>query len=105
MLDTARQLSAGMGAPAAKVPSQTQGLDDPSVSGNAPLGLWVGERFYGTPAMATAIINSPAHSLCVITSELYVRTGDGNKANAQQRNNELLRAAVRALPTRHPKPV
>lgn len=54
MLDTARQLAAGMGAPATKptnVPSQTQSLDDPSVLGNVPLSLWVGERFYGTPVI------------------------------------------------------
>lgn len=48
MLQTARQLSAGMGAPEkdkeAKVPEPTE----VTVSGNAPLGLWIGERFLGT---------------------------------------------------------
>lgn len=57
MLDTARQLAAGMGAPAVKpsnVATQTQRTDDPSVLGNAPLGLWVGERFHGMPVELTA---------------------------------------------------
>lgn len=50
MLATAQQLAAGMGAPVAK--NQDGASPDPSGQapelGNAPLGLWVGERFHGT---------------------------------------------------------
>lgn len=49
MLDTARQLAAGMGAPAVKHEvgqEQSRSEESPSL-GNAPLGLWVGERFQG----------------------------------------------------------
>lgn len=43
MLDTARQLASGMGAPSTKsASSQSEAV------GNAPLGLWVGEKFHGT---------------------------------------------------------
>ena len=54
MLQTCEQLAAGLGAPAIKaapVPAngkaQAQGSPGPVVVGNAPLGLWVGERFLG----------------------------------------------------------
>jgi hypothetical protein len=45
MLQTARQLAAGMGVPEkeAKGPAPTE----VTVSGNAALGLWIGERFLG----------------------------------------------------------
>ncbi|KAF9518167.1 hypothetical protein BS47DRAFT_1338740 [Hydnum rufescens UP504] len=71
MLQTARQLAAGMGA------SETRGNVDSgrprgeNYCGNSPLGLWVGERFL----------------------ELYRRRGALDK-------NETLRAAVRILPSR-----
>lgn len=48
MLDTAQQVAAGMGAPSVKPgdPSSEQVEETPSL-GNAPLGLWVGERYHG----------------------------------------------------------
>ena len=54
MLQTCEQLAAGLGAPATKgAPSAVsvdggKGYPAPVVVGNAPLGLWVGERFMGT---------------------------------------------------------
>jgi len=52
MLGTARQLAAGLGAPAMKLPKPQPGADaqsqaQPKKVGNARLGLWVGERFLG----------------------------------------------------------
>ncbi|KAI0640309.1 hypothetical protein C8Q77DRAFT_1085911 [Trametes polyzona] len=46
MLQTCEQLAAGLGAPPSKgaAPSQTSKAT-PAAVGNAPLGLWVGERF------------------------------------------------------------
>jgi hypothetical protein len=62
MLDTARQLAAGMGAPAVKpsnASTQTQSMGDPSVLGNAPLGLWVGERFHGMSVESHSVTIPP----------------------------------------------
>ncbi|KAF8308394.1 hypothetical protein DL93DRAFT_1893951 [Clavulina sp. PMI_390] len=78
MLDTARQLAAGMGAPLDKEAQQRS--DQPPELGNAPLGLWVGERF----------------------EELYLRQGNAQRAHEQRRVNDALRQAVRILPSRGP---
>lgn len=53
MLDTARQLAAGMGAPSVKyeVTQKQYKTQEAPELGNAPLGLWVGERFQGTSTM------------------------------------------------------
>ena len=54
MLQTCEQLAAGLGAPATKGAASAAGADGgkgyltPVVVGNAPLGLWAGERFMGT---------------------------------------------------------
>lgn len=45
MLQTCEQLAAGLGAPADK--SKSDSKDAVVPVGNAPLGLWVGERFLG----------------------------------------------------------
>ncbi|KAL1950914.1 hypothetical protein VTO73DRAFT_63 [Trametes versicolor] len=46
MLQTCEQLAAGLGAPPTKGTGATQNAKStPVVVGNAPLGLWVGERF------------------------------------------------------------
>jgi hypothetical protein len=46
MLRSARQIAAGLGAPAVKGQEQSR-EDVPDKVGNAPLGLWVGERALG----------------------------------------------------------
>jgi hypothetical protein len=53
MLQTARQLAAGMGAP--EKPKDAKEPDDSTfeVTGNAALGLWIGERFLGEIHMST----------------------------------------------------
>ncbi|KAH9854482.1 hypothetical protein C2E23DRAFT_726704 [Lenzites betulinus] len=46
MLQTCEQLAAGLGAPSTKGAAASQaGRNPPVAVGNAPLGLWVGERF------------------------------------------------------------
>ena len=52
MLQTCEQLAAGLGAPPTKgatIPGESGKAATPIVVGNAPLGLWVGERFLGEP--------------------------------------------------------
>lgn len=89
MLDTARQLAAGMGA-APSSSSSTQPTQSSTTTtstttmiheplGNAPLGLWVGEKFH----------------------ELYLRKGQSEAAKIQFYTNERLRRAVELLPTRY----
>lgn len=46
MLDTARQLAAGMGALSSKSKNTGSGGAGEAL-GNAPLGLWIGEKFHG----------------------------------------------------------
>ncbi|KAF8515678.1 hypothetical protein BU17DRAFT_76792 [Hysterangium stoloniferum] len=70
MLTTARQLAAGLGAPASKSQdpqfhSQNRSDGRPRKVGNAPLGLWVGRRFM----------------------ELYRRTGRDKRARQQDNIN------------------
>jgi len=48
MLRMCRQLAAGLGAPVIRSePDQASEAENAQVVGNAPLGLWVGERFVG----------------------------------------------------------
>ena len=48
MLQTCEQLAAGLGAPADKSKPDAKDATTAAVAvGNAPLGLWVGERFLG----------------------------------------------------------
>ncbi|KIJ38993.1 hypothetical protein M422DRAFT_258145 [Sphaerobolus stellatus SS14] len=71
MLGTARQLAAGLGAPATKpspkdrVTQAQDGAKEPRKVGNARLGLWVGERFL----------------------EIYRRTGRDKRARQQTNLN------------------
>lgn len=71
MLQTCEQLAAGLGAP------PTKGATGPASAsvGNAPLGLWVGEKFL----------------------ELYKRAGRDQRAQKQAAANQRLEEAVRAL--------
>ncbi|KAF8589090.1 hypothetical protein K439DRAFT_1333586 [Ramaria rubella] len=82
MLTTARQLSAGLGAPASKSQdpqvmrkSNTKG---PRKVGNAPLGLWVGQRFL----------------------ELYRRTGRDKRAKQQDAINAEFICALEEIQPR-----
>lgn len=59
VLQTCEQLAAGLGAPPAKLSvgapsSRDQNQAAPVVIGNAPLGLWVGERFLGSYVVAAS---------------------------------------------------
>lgn len=105
MLDTARQLASGMGAPVAKhgSTSQATSTEDSPAFGNVPLGLWVGERFYGELYMALFGLHIILNMFALFP-ELYLRKGDGEKAQNQHRVNEALRAAFRTLSSRGSKP-
>ncbi|KAI5120577.1 hypothetical protein M0805_002527 [Coniferiporia weirii] len=80
MLETCGQLAAGLGAPQ-RPPSSREGQLSDTASGNdvpvgnAPLGLWVGERFL----------------------EIYRREGDEKKVKRQEMINAQLAAAVDRL--------
>ncbi|CAK5275928.1 unnamed protein product [Mycena citricolor] len=69
MLGTCEQLAAGLGAPTRK------GNEQPDALGNAPLRLWVGERFL----------------------ELYRRDGQTEAIAKREETNALLRRAVASL--------
>ncbi|KAI0370118.1 hypothetical protein BV20DRAFT_944899 [Pilatotrama ljubarskyi] len=87
MLQTCEQLAAGLGAPPTKGASQGA-KGTPIVVGNAPLGLWVGERFL----------------------ELFKRAGKEARVQKQTVVNAQLAKAVsdlarRGLPASSPEPV
>lgn len=65
MLTTARQLAAGLGAPPSKSQDpQLHGSDGTAMGttrkvGNAPLGLWIGQRFLGELFMVATVCKKP----------------------------------------------
>jgi len=76
MLLTCEQLAAGLGAPASKKGKEKEGISKVWEGvGNAPLRLWIGERFL----------------------ELYKRTGEDGLAAKRQLANEKLLLAVDAI--------
>ncbi|THH06827.1 hypothetical protein EW145_g3811 [Phellinidium pouzarii] len=77
MLETCRQLAAGLGAPQKSSKDGQPPKDDTSniPTGNAPLGLWVGQRLL----------------------EIYRREGDEAKAQRQEAINSQLSVAVEQL--------
>jgi hypothetical protein len=91
ILDTTRQLSSGMGAPASKSGTTM----DLGTLGNAPLGLWVGERFQGVYHMTRLVIDAPIDLAPLLLPSLYSswsrtvrpsrRCRDGAKAGAGER--------------------
>lgn len=94
MLTTARQLAAGLGAPPSK--SQDPQLHDSDNTamgttrkvGNAPLGLWIGQRFLGEAATVQEATDNGINCF----AELYRRTGRDKRARRQgDINSELIR--------------
>ncbi|KAH9830402.1 uncharacterized protein C8Q71DRAFT_785481 [Rhodofomes roseus] len=78
MLQTCEQLAAGLGAPADKSKLDPNSKDTVAPVGNAPLGLWVGERFL----------------------ELFRRAGKDARVHKQLVRNEQLAKAVEDLARR-----
>ncbi|KZT02078.1 uncharacterized protein LAESUDRAFT_662657 [Laetiporus sulphureus 93-53] len=86
MLQTCEQLAAGLGAPATKGAPSNNGKgpkqEQPVAIGNAPLGLWIGERFL----------------------ELYKRAGKESRVQKQMSVNAQLAKAVEDLARRARNP-
>jgi len=78
MLQTCEQLAAGLGAPPVTNSLKEGTTTTTTVSGNVPLGLWVGERFL----------------------ELYNRAGKTARAEKQAAANEQYAKALEALQNR-----
>ncbi|OJT13950.1 hypothetical protein TRAPUB_9489 [Trametes pubescens] len=101
MLQTCEQLAAGLGAPPTKGAGATQGTKStPVVVGNAPLGLWVGERFLGESAVHH--IRCPVALSVSSTSvaELFKRAGKEARVQKQTAVNAQLTKAVSDLARR-----
>lgn len=101
MLQTCEQLAAGLGAPPTKGASATQNAKStPVVVGNAPLGLWVGERFLGESAphhiRCLVALNVPSTSV----AELFKRAGKEARVQKQTAVNAQLTKAVSDLARR-----
>lgn len=102
MLTTARQLSAGLGAPASK-PHGRQSKPNPLVNhkaaprkiGNASLGLWVGQRFLGESRVVPSW-----NKRLMRDAELYRRTGRDTRAKQQGAINEELSSALEEIEQR-----
>lgn len=97
MLQTCEQLAAGLGAPpnkpAPKEPGQKHAA--PVLVGNAPLGLWVGERFLGK--IVTSILGNVCSDKI---SELFKRAGKESRVQKQTAINAHLAKAVEDLARR-----
>ncbi|KAI0829097.1 hypothetical protein BC628DRAFT_1315767 [Trametes gibbosa] len=82
MLQTCEQLATGLGAPSTKGATASQaGRNPPVAVGNAPLGLWVGERFL----------------------ELFKRAGKEARVQKQTAVNAQLSKAVSDIARRGPR--
>lgn len=105
MLGTSEQLAAGLGAASikkdkdkgkAKEGGGGSEEKEPDAVGNAPLRLWIGERFLGTPPLPFP--NFPVLASADITSvartELYKRMGKESKVKKQAAANRQMRRAV-----------
>jgi hypothetical protein len=97
MLTTARQLAAGLGAPASK--SQDPQLrpdcsaQGPRKVGNATLGLWIGQRFIGENSERRC----ERWQLMMVLTELYRRTGRDKRARRQDDINAELTCALEEI--------
>lgn len=101
MLQTCEQLAAGLGAPPTKGTGATQNTKStPVVVGNAPLGLWVGERFLGESALhrirCLVALSVPSTSV----TELFKRAGKEARVQKQTAVNAQLTKAVSDLARR-----
>ena len=101
MLQTCEQLAAGLGAPSTK-DATTTGANgkstQPIVVGNAPLGLWVGERFLGE-CSDLSVSDSTMIERNTVT-ELFKRFGKDSRAQKQTIVNAQFARAVEDLACR-----
>jgi hypothetical protein len=95
VLRSARQLAAGLGAPAVKGPAPGGGGGGDGAVGNAVLGLSVGERYLG--ACMRGLLCPGTRGLTDGSAELYRRTGDAENARKQASANARLARAVERL--------
>ena len=98
MLGTCEQLAAGLGAGSGK-----KGKDGtPSSVGNAPLRLWVGQKFLGTFPLPPLPYEPARTDWCIYgpSTELYKRLGKGPRAQKQARANMHLAEVVEQIAKR-----
>jgi len=108
MLGTCEQLAAGLGAASVKkrkgadsekVKEQVKEKGEGDKVGNAPLRLWVGERYLGVFIFGTVMQYSLADTFRS-PSELYKRLGKENRARKQTVANRELANIVERVAKR-----
>jgi hypothetical protein len=103
MLGTCEQLAAGLGAAGVKrakgelKKGEAEKENETAAVGNAPLRLWVGERYLGVLSSFLSIYITDWYRS---HAELYKRMGKDSRAQKQANANRLLTHAVENIARR-----